>query len=235
MITYTYYGLLSVFCIFICITVYNYLRRPAPSGDSSVGWALGIFYMAGLFGIIVLALLFWQNKVAGLVILCMPLIFLAVPFIRGRLTDLYAWFPVARNQPRLTLHIVNTTDALIHIKLECWFGRANSNGSFLYKTLVFTSKPLESSPHRLSQFQTALLSRKCKYVGIVIYECILGNGPEFSYMREIQPCMQFWNQSGKAFQKDEYVITIDAAKNSDTFRSEVKRLKKDNMYTSGAF
>ncbi|WAC13758.1 hypothetical protein [Dyadobacter pollutisoli] len=235
MITYTYYGLLSVFCIFLFISVFTYLWKPAPSGDSSVGWALGIFYLAGLVGIIVLALLFWQNKTVGLIILCVPLVFLSLPFLRSKITDLYAWFPVAGNTTPLTVHIVNTTDALIRVKIECWFGRANRHTSFLYKTMVFTSKPLESTPHQLSEYQTVLLSRKSKYVSISIYECILGNGPEFSYMREIQPCMQFWDQSVGAFRKSEYVITIDAAKNSDAFRSEVKRLKKDNMYTSGAF
>lgn len=234
MIKYGYYGLLAAFSILLVVSIIYYLVKPAPTGDSSVGWATGIFYLAGLAGFILLALLFWRHKTIGLAILAIPLLLSVLPAISGKLTDFYAWLPSANRQP-LTLHIVNNTRALVNVKLECWFGGADDVEHSLYKTLEFTSKPLEASQHLLSEYDAGLLSTKSGFVRVVLYECVQQSGNGYSMVREIQPCMQNEKVAIEAFQTNNYIISIDAEKNSRQFGDEVMRLKRDSLYTNGAF
>ncbi|OJV12876.1 MAG: hypothetical protein BGO21_03845 [Dyadobacter sp. 50-39] len=234
MIKYTYLTLLGVLSILFLIAVVYYLIKPAPAGDSSVGWATGIFYLAGLLGILLLALLFWKNKTVGLVILCVPLLFLVLPTLRDGARDLYAWFPAARRSP-LTLHIANNTQALVNVKLECWFGKQDGDQHSLYKTLEFTSKPLAVDQHVLSDYDAQLLSSKSAFVRLVFFECLQQSGNGYSYVREIQPCMQSHDVPVKDFQVRDYLIAIDGEKNSEAFRVEVRRLKSDSLYQNGVF
>jgi hypothetical protein len=234
MIKLAYYGLLSACAIILLASVIYYLVKPAPTGDSSVGWATGIIYLAALAGIVLIAALFWRNKTIGLIILCLPLLFLALPALKGRLTDLYAWLPTSRAAP-LTLHIANNTRALVNVKIECWFGGKDSDQHSLYKTLEFTSKPLAVDQHKLSDYDAGLLSTKSGFVRIVFYECTQETGNGYTYVREIQPSMHFQDVPITEFQKKDFLIAIDGEKNSDAFKSEVARLKKDSMYTNGAF
>lgn len=55
MITNVYYILLAIYGIALVAYLSYYLSRKAPTGDASVGWALGVFYMAGLAGVLVIA------------------------------------------------------------------------------------------------------------------------------------------------------------------------------------
>lgn len=87
MIKLTYLALLGIFSLILLVAVVYYLLKPAPTGDSSVGWAIGIFYLAGLLGILLLALLFWKNKTVGLIILCIPLLFLILPALKSGVRD----------------------------------------------------------------------------------------------------------------------------------------------------
>jgi hypothetical protein len=234
MIKLIYFGLLGLFSLILVIAVVYYLVKPAPAGDSSVGWAIGIFYLAGLLGVLLLALLFWKNKTIGLIILCIPMLFLALPALKSKLRDLYAWLPTQRAAP-LTLHIANNTRALVNVKLECWFGEKEGEEQSLYKTLEFTSKPLAVDQHVLSDYDAQLLSSKSAFVRIVFYECLQESGNGYTSVREIQPCMQFHNVAIEDFLVKDYLIAIDADKNSDTFQAEVKRLKQDSMYKNGVF
>lgn len=233
MIKVTYLALLGIFSIIILVAVVYYLLKPAPTGDSSVGWAMGIFYLAGLAGILLLAALFWKNKTVGLIILCIPLLFLILPTLKSRVRDLYAWLPSPRST-QLTLHIANNTQALVNVKLECWFGQKDGDQS-LYKTLEFTSKPLAVNQHVLSDYDAQLLSAKSAFVRIVFFECLQESGNGYSYVREIQPCMQYRDVPIKDFQVKDFLIAIDGEKNSEAFRAEVKRLKSDSLYQNGSF
>jgi hypothetical protein len=234
MIKYTYLALLGIFSIILLIAVVYYLLKPTPAGDSSVGWALGIFYLAGLLGVVLLAVLFWKNKIIGLAILCIPLLFLLLPTIRDRARDLYAWFPTHKRSP-LTLHIANNTQALVNVKLECWFGKKEGAQQSLYKTLEFTSKPLAVDQHVLSDYDAQLLSSKSAFVRLVFFECLQQSGSGYSFVREIQPCMQYRDVAIEDFQVKDYLIAIDGEQNSEAFRAEVKRLKTDSLYTNGVF
>lgn len=233
MIKVTYLALLGIFSIIILVAVVYYLLKPAPTGDSSVGWAMGIFYLAGLAGILLLAALFWKNKTVGLIILCIPLLFLILPTLKSRVRDLYAWLP-SPSSTQLTLHIANNTQALVNVKLECWFGQKDGDQS-LYKTLEFTSKPLGVNQHVLSDYDAQLLSAKLAFVRIVFFECLQESGNGYSYVREIQPCMQYRDVPIKDFQVKDFLIAIDGEKNSEAFRAEVKRLKSDSLYQNGSF
>lgn len=234
MIKYTYYGLLTAFAILLLIAVIYYFVKPVPAGDSSVGWATGIYYLAGLAGIMLVALLFWRNKPIGIAILCVPLLLAILPSITDKFTDLYAWLPTGKKES-LNLHIVNNTKALVNVKLECWFEGAYENEFSLYKTLEFTAKPFEASQHLLSEYDTRLLTTKSGFVRIVLFECIQESGKGYTYVREIQPSMQNKQIPIEAFQNKNYILTIDGEKNSEAFLNEITRLKKDSMYTNGAF
>lgn len=234
MIKFTYLTLLGIFSVILLIAVVYYLLKPAPTGDSSVGWAIGIFYLAGLLGVLLLALLFWKNKTIGLAILCIPLLFLMLPALREGARDLYAWFPTQKRSP-LTLHIANNTQALVNVKLECWFGKKDGEQQSLYKTLEFTSKPLAVDQHVLSDYDAQLLSAKSAFVRIVFFECLQQSGNGYSFVREVQPCMQYRDVPIVDFQFKDYLITIDGEKNSEAFQAEVSRLKQEEMYNNGVF
>ncbi|MCF0069075.1 hypothetical protein LZD49_01245 [Dyadobacter sp. CY261] len=234
MIKLTYFALLGIFSIILLIAAVYYLVKPAPTGDSSVGWAIGIFYLAGLLGIILLASLFWKNKTIGIIILCIPVGFILFPILKSKARDLYAWLPMQRSA-ELTLHIANNTRALVNVKLECWFGNKDGEQMTLYKTLEFTSKPLAVNQHLLSDYDAQLLSAKSAFVRLVFYECLQESGNGYSYVREIQPCMQSQEIPIEDFLVKDYLIAIDGEKNSEAFKSEVNRLKQSEMYKSGVF
>ena len=234
MIKFTYLALLGIFCIILLITVVYYLLKPTPAGDSSVGWALGLLYLVGLLGVVFLAALFWKNRTIGLVILCIPMLFFMWPAIQRGARDVYAWFPIQKGSP-LTLHIVNNTSALVNVKLECWFGKQSEVQRTLYKTLEFTSKPLAVDQHVLSDYDVQLLSSKSAFVRFVFFECLQQSGNGYSYVREVQPCMQYHDVPVESFRVTDYLITIDGEKNSEAFQEEVRRLKTDSLYTNGVF
>lgn len=233
MIKLAYLALLGIFSLILLIAVIYYLVKPAPAGDSSVGWALGIFYLIGLLAVLLLALLFWKNKIIGLIILCVPFLFLILPTLKSGVRDLYAWLPTQRTEA-LTLHIANNTQALVKVKLECWFEEKGGDQS-LYKTLEFTSKPLAVDQHLLSDYDTRLLSDKSAIVRVLFFECLPQSGNGYSIIREVQPCMQSRDVPIEDFRVKDYLITIDGEQNSEAFRSEVKRLKQDSMYQNGTF
>lgn len=232
MIKLTYFALLGVFVLTLLGVLAYFLMKPTPSGDSSVGWALGLMYIAGLAAILLLALLFWKNKAIGICILCIPLAFAVLPSLKGAVRDLYAWIPTGKVAP-LTLHIANNTQALVNVKLECWFGEGDEQS--LYKTLEFTSKPLAVDRHLLSDQDAQLIHMKAALVRISLYECLQDSGNGFSYVREVQPCMQVQDIPPKDFRNGNYLIAIDGEKNSEAFKAEVSRLKSDSLYRNGAF
>lgn len=234
MIKYTYLALLGIFSLFLLVAVVYYFLKPTPTGDSSVGWAMGIFYLAGLLGILLLALLFWKNKTIGLIILCIPMLFLVLPALKSGVRDFYTWLPSPRST-QLTLHIANNTQALVNVKLECWFGQKDGEEQSLYKTLEFTSKPLAVDQHTLSDYDAQLLSHKSAFVRIVFFECLQQSGNGYSYVRELQPCMQYHDVAVEDFRVKDYLIAIDGEKNSEAFQAEVRRLKTDSLYTNGVF
>jgi len=235
MLKYGYYILASIYGLFLIYSLFTYFTRPAPTGDASVDWARGIFFSAGLLIVLVIGLLFWKKPNIGFFIFCIPLVFLALPFIRQKLTDLYAITPPLKSIPPLTLTIQNTTDAIVHVQLSCWFSTSDKGTVSLYKTMDYTSEPRKSNDYTFSPFETNLLASKSSYVSVMMYEQIKVNSDQGSYIKEIQPCMYFYDEQIEAFGKGVYTIVIDSTKNTTTFRSEVKHMKEQGIYETGVF
>ena len=205
-----YYILLGVYGIALIVSLFYYLSRRAPGGDASVGWAIGVFYMAGLAGVMVVAVLLRNKPVFGLMVLSIPLVFLALPRIRSALTGLYVRFPAFSDTPPLTLFLDNNTSSKLHVKLECWFGTAKRHRSTLYTTFDYYLEPLEKAGFPLTAHQTRLLAHKSKYVTIMTYEQVREEYEGHAYWREIQPCMQFFDEQPEAFRAGEYRVVIEA-------------------------
>lgn len=236
MIKYGYYALAILYSIFLIITLFLYVTKPAPSGDASIGWARGIFFSVFLFGVLIIGLLFWKRPVIGFFIFCIPLVFLALPYIRDRLTDLYAISPTLEKVPPLTITINNTTNAKVHVQLNCWFSTSEKGTSSLYKTLDYTMEPLKTNDYKFTSYETNLLAKKSSYVSVMIYEQVVNRSSDgVLYTKEIQPCMQFYDEKTEAFRNGKYTIVIDSSKNSPQFKSEVGLLKEQNMYGTGVF
>ena len=196
---------------------------------------MGIIYAAICSGIVAVALLFWQKQSVGLGILCVPILLLAMPMIRHKLTDLYAGMPSFANLAPLTLCIKNTTASTVHVQVNCWFSTSDAHIASLYKTLNYTIDPYGTQVYSLTSYQTNLLAVKSKYVSIVMYECIKVEHPSVTFTKEIQPCMQFYEEQGAAFKSGKYSIVIDSSKNSEAFKKEIALLKKQNNYQSGSY
>ena len=204
-----YYLLLIIYGVFLLVALFYYLRRPAPRGDASVGWALGVFYTAALAGVIVVAGLLRHYPGIGLIVLSFPLIFLAWPQLRRFRTNLYVHTAPAVEAPPLTLFFENNTPSKLHVKVESWFGSAKSHHSTLFHTLDYYLEPLEKTSHLLDAFQTRLLAHKSRFVCIMTYELVIEQHQGQSYIREIQPCMQYFNENIEAFRSGTYTVTIN--------------------------
>jgi hypothetical protein len=235
MIQYAYYLLLIIYGLALCVAIYTYAFKPAPGGDASVDWAWGFFYSIGLLVIVIIAVLLRNFKLTGLLVLCVPLFVIALPRIKQRLTDFYAHAPTLTKIPNLTLHIQNTTRAKVHVKLDCWFSTSNKGTSSLYTTYNYMVGPLEHLSFSLNDDQTRILAQKSKFITVMMYEQIDAEHEGQQYVREIQPCMQHYDEQIDAFGAGEYTIVIDESKNSDTFRQEVTMLKESNYYDKGVF
>ena len=233
MIKYGFYilaGIYSLYLIFYLVT----FTRTAPAGDA-IGWSRNIFYSAGLFIVLVIGLLFWKKPNIGFIILCVPLAIMAYPIIRQTMTDLYAVSPTLKNVKPLTLTIQNTTPAIVHVQLSCWFGTGEKGKSSLYKTMDYTIGSDSVKDYSFTQRETNLLAAKSKFVTVMMYEQIKVATTEATYLKEIQPCMQYYDENIDAFANGNYTIVIDSSKNSKTFREEVAILKKENRYEGGSF
>lgn len=235
MLKYAYYVLAVIYGLLLLYSLFMYITKPAPTGDASVEWAKGIFFYLGLFSILVIGLLFWKKPNIGFFIFCIPLVFLALPFIRQKMTDLYAITPPLKSVPPLTLTIQNTTNAMVHVQLSCWFSTTDKGTVSLYKTMDYTSEPHKSNDYTFTSYETNLLASKSSYVSVMMYEQIEVNSDQGAYIKEIQPCMYFYDEQIKAFENGKYTIVIDSTKNTPTFRNEVKHLKEDGMYQTGVF
>ncbi len=235
MIKYGYYTLAIIYGIFLLISLFMYLTKPTPTGDASVDWARGIFFSIGLFVILAIGLLFWKKPVIGFIIYCIPLVFVAMPFIRAKLTDLYAVTPPLKSVPPLTLTIQNTTPATVHVQLSCWFSTDQKGTSSLYKTLDYTMEPSQTKDIAFTNYETNLLASKSSFVSVMMYEQVKMQSNDATYVKEIQPCMQTYDEKIEAFGQGHYTIVIDSTKNTPTFKSTVEELKEQKGYGTGVF
>jgi len=233
MIKYAYYILAAVYSIYLVFYLVTFTRT-APAGDA-IGWSRNIFYSGGLFIMLVIGLVFWKKPNIGLIILCIPLLFFAYPIIRAKLTDLYAVAPTLKNVPPLTLTINNTTHATVHVQLSCWFSTDEEGTSSLYKTLDYMAEPLKTNDITFNQYETNLLASKSKFITVMMYEQVKMKSGDATYIKEIQPCMQFYDEQIEAFSKGSYTIVIDSTKNTQMFKDEVEHLKSQNYYAPGVF
>lgn len=235
MISAFYCAVLAAYCLILLGALVWYLSRRAPRGDASVGWATGIFYTAGLAGIILVAALLRNSPDIGLVVLAAPALFLALPAIRRALTDAYARWPAFAGTPALTLHVENNSEAQVRLKLECWFGAGNAHTASLYATFGYSVAPLEQAAFALTAHQTRLLAHKARYVSIVLYELVTMQYAGETYVKEVQPCMQFYDEKTEAFRSGTYTVVVDEHKNTEAFKAEVRMLKQNEGYGSGVF
>ena len=203
-----YYMLLAVYGVVLAVSLFQYLTRKAPGGDASVDWAMGLFYTAGLAGVVLIALFLRHYPYPGLAVLSLPLVFLALPRLRRAWTALYTRVPAFGDTPPLTLTIQNNTASSLHVKLECWFGSAKSHRSTLYTTFDFYPKPLEKGSFPLNAHQTRLLAHKSKFVTVMIYELVNEEYEGHAYVKEIQPCMQHFDETPEAFRKGVYTVVV---------------------------
>lgn len=116
-----------------------------------------------------------------------------------------------------------------------WFGTEEKGKSSLYKTMDYTIGPDSTKEYSFTQRETNLLAAKSKFVTVMMYEQIKVMTPEVSYLKEIQPCMQYYDEQIDAFANGNYTIVIDSTKNSKTFKEEITILKKENGYDGGVF
>jgi len=233
MVKYAFYLLAAVYAIYLIFYLVTFTKT-APAGDA-IGWSRNIFYSAGLLLFLVVGLLFWKRPNIGLIILCVPLLFLAYPIIRRKMTDLYAVAPPLKSVPPLTLTIQNTTKAIVHVKLSCYFGTDDKGTFSLYKTMDYMVDPLQTTDTTFNQYETNLLASKSKFINVMMYEQLKIKNNDVSYMVEVQPCMQFYDEQIDAFSHGTYTIVIDSTKNTQTFKDEVEHRKKENYYDNGAF
>ncbi|MCE6987774.1 hypothetical protein [Dyadobacter sp. CY323] len=235
LVTYGYFGLIAIYASLLLVSIAHYLITESPTGDRSVAWATGIFYLIGLSFVTLLALFLWEDKPTGLAILVTPLLFLAWPVLQSKARHFYIWMPLPGTGNPLTICIINQTDAIVQTQFECWAGKQNGSKFSLLKTLDFFSQPLETSFHKMSAHELGLLAHKSRYVRISSYECVNEEGSDHTYLKRIEPCMQFKIAASKDFLHTEYLVTIHEDDNSDAFRSEVELLKRTNMYSKGTF
>ncbi|MBK9983407.1 MAG: hypothetical protein IPP15_13650 [Saprospiraceae bacterium] len=235
MFKYGYYILGIIYTLFLLYSLFTYITKPTPTGDATVDWARGIFFSAGLLVILIIGLLFWKRPTIGFIIFCIPLIYMTIPFIRQKMTDIYAAAPPLKSVPPLTLTIKNMTKAKVHVQLSCWFKTSQEGTVSLYKTMDYTSEPLASNDYTFTNYETNLLATKSSYVSVMMYEHIMETTNEVSYEKEIQPCMYFYDEQIEAFGKGQYIIVIDSTKNTKTFKETVEQLKGQGMYDKGVF
>ncbi|MFT3680480.1 MAG: hypothetical protein QM791_09425 [Ferruginibacter sp.] len=235
MVNYLYYILTAGYGIFLLYMLFYYTTRKKPGGDAGVGWALGIMYSFGVLAFLAIALLLWQYKIAGLILLLIPALLLIKPVLKRFLTLLYSNGPSSRRIAPLAFTVRNNTAATVHVQLNCWFTRGGKGEVFLFKSFDYYSEPFNTTTHRLTKKQTKLLAVKSAYVSVVTFECINVNTGETNYLREIQPCMHFFDESKDVFGRGVYDHYIDASHNSDTFKKEIQLLKQQGNYTGGKF
>jgi hypothetical protein len=235
MIRYINYGLVALYGLTLAISVFRLATRPKPHGDAVVGWAFEVFFSAGLAVAVAIALLLWRHPTPVLVVLLIPLLVVALPRIKATVTRMYATLPSAAGAPALALTIRNTTNATVHLKLECWFGSGSGSAASLYTTLEFVVAPMETSRHQLDQYQTNLLATKSKYVGIRMFERVVCQYQDSTYSKDIQPCMQYRDEAIAAFRTGAYTIVIDSSLNTEMFKSAVAYEKEQKGYGSGVF
>lgn len=210
MALFLYYMLLGIYGIALVLALGYYLSRKAPSGDASVGWAIGVLYLLGLAGILALALLLRNHLPFGLAVLSIPIVFLSLPWIRRARMEWYVRFPAFRDTPLLTLFIENNTHEALHIRLDCWFGATKSHIARLFTSFDYYVEPSSETHFMLDALQTRLLAHKSKYVGIEIFERITETYAGSTYTRDVQPCMQVWEEKPEAFRSGVYRIVIRA-------------------------
>lgn len=205
-----YYILLGIYGAVLVFALGYYLSRKAPTGDASVGWAWGLIYLLGLAGIVVLALLLRNHQSFGLVVLCLPMLFLGWPWVKRARTEWYIRFPAFTDTPALTLFIENNTKSALHIRLDCWFGAAQSHRTRLFTNFDYYVEPSTETHFLLDARQTRLVAHKSKYVGIEIFERITEKYEGGTYTRDIQPCMKILEEQPEAFRSGVYRLVIRA-------------------------
>ena len=139
-----YLGWLAVYAVAFLVGAISLLRRPWPSGDAAMGWALGVFYITGLGGVLLVAWLLRNHPAMGFPILIAPLGFLAWPRIHTAWIDTYARTPSREAPATLVLHLTNLTRARVLVRLECWFAAGSAGTSRLYHTVSVDLPPGET-------------------------------------------------------------------------------------------
>ena len=99
----------------------------------------------------------------------------------------------------------------------------------------YTSDPHKTNDYTFTPYETNLLASKSSYVSVMLYEQIKVNSDQGPYIKEIQPCMYFYDEQIEAFSQGMYTIVIDSTRNTPAFRNEVNQMKEQGMYEKGVF
>ena len=211
MVIYLYYFLLGMYGLLLAVSLVYHLTRKAPGGDASVGWAFGILYSFGLGVVVVVALLLRNIPLFGVAILCLPLVFLAIPRLKRWQLGLFVSIPAFPDAPPVLLIIQNQLDARVHVRLEPWFASASGNNFTLYTPLDFYADPLESASFQLDNLQTRILAYKSAYVQAVIFEQKTEISEEHNhiYHVDIQPSTRFYKVQPDAFRSGTFQIIVE--------------------------
>lgn len=211
MVIYLYYFLLGVYGLLLAVSLVYHLTRKAPGGDASVDWAMGILYSGGLGGFFLVALLLRKSPQAGLVVLFLPLLFIAIPKLKRLQTRLYNRIPAFPDAPPLLLEIKNKLNTRVHVRLESWFATSTIGNFIVYDTLDFYVAPLGSSTFQLDNLQTRILAYKAAYAEVVIFEQKTEHSEEHNhiYHVDIQPSTRFYKVQPDAFRSGTFQIIVE--------------------------
>jgi hypothetical protein len=200
--------LLSVLVIACIAGIYKYATTRAPVGPDSSTWALGLFYIIGLIIIVGLSvsLFLYKKHTFSLVVILLPFILMIISYLLNSVDDFYAILPVVHPVKPLIIHVDNTTEHSLHIKMECRFSKMGG-AELIYKTLEYFVKPKTNESYQLSKKDTQLFAKKASSVGIVIY---IRDSIQSQYGAFFQDGEQVYiNESPSAFQNGEYRLNID--------------------------
>jgi len=217
---YIYYAILGILTVIVVGLLVKYTRR-APVGPDSTTWALGIFYLGGLILIILLSLLLFYFKKPGiaLVIICSPLILMALTTVISGSIDVYAWFPSFSKVKPLNIVVNNDTKYPVHLKMEILFSTLVSSDQTVYKTLDYYVNASTKKSIPLSTSETQLLSKKASSVNVFVYTQKIINVDGKYTVKSDMDSYVYLGEKPDAFANGEYLLNV-----TELFKKQNKAL-----------
>jgi hypothetical protein len=190
--------------------VYYYVTKPKPSGPDSMPWAIGIFTLIFLGGVVVVSYVFLLLKLhtISLIILATPLLFFLLAPVKNLVVEVYVRFPGPKLKP-INLEIINNRPNRVHVKIECMLATFPKGAFFVYRTLDFYVDANGTKNFKLTKPNTLLLAYRQNYASIMLFDQELKDYHGKPYVHEIQPCFKYFKEEPAAFTQGQYELTID--------------------------